>query len=63
MKYRKIKGTSLIVVFIICTVIGILLSTTFIVAANYSATILPRKKDLYEKVKAVPNVDDSYVGE
>lgn len=52
MKTSK-KGASLIVVFIICTVIGILLSTTFIVTANYSSSILPRKKQLYQRVKEV----------
>lgn len=44
------KGTSLIVVFIICTVIGILLATTFFVTSNYSFSIVSRKKKLRKLV-------------
>lgn len=46
MNKKSKKGTSLIVVFIICTVIGILLSTTFLVVSNYGVTIFQRKRQL-----------------
>ena len=45
------KGTSLIVVFIVCTVIAILLSTTFIVVGNYKLSVLYRKQELFRNVK------------
>ena len=49
-KLKAKKGTSLIVVFIICTVIGILLSTTFFVTSNYGISIVSRKKKLRQSV-------------
>lgn len=44
------KGSSLIIVFIICTVIGILLATTFIITGNYSRSILQRRSSLQKEV-------------
>lgn len=52
MKNKSQKGSSLMVVFIICIVIGILLSTTFIVTGNYSRSVMQRKKSLQESVCA-----------
>ena len=49
-KFKVKKGTSLIVVFIICTVIGILLSTTFFVVSNYGVTVIARKVNLQNTV-------------
>lgn len=57
------KGTSLIVVFIICTCIAILLSATFLVTRNYYTSVLSRKKQLYIDVKAVPDVEGEVTGE
>ena len=49
-KLKTKKGTSLIVVFIICTVIGILLATTFFVTRNYGVSVISRKKQLRSEV-------------
>ena len=49
-KLKAQKGTSLIVVFIVCTVIGILLATTFFVTGNYGIAIVSRKAKLRELV-------------
>ena len=62
-KYKSKDGASLIVVFIICTVIAILLSTTFIVTSNYNGSVLLRKKELIQKVKADPNNPEPETGE
>lgn len=58
MKIKSQKGSSLIIVFIICTVIGILLSTTFIVTGNYSRSVMQRKKSLQESVCAKCVIDE-----
>ena len=54
-KLKKQKGTSLIVVFIICTCIAILLFATFLVTKNYYTSVLSRKKDLYRNVQTNEN--------
>ena len=53
------KGTSLIVVFIVCAAIGILLATTFFVTSNYGVAIVSRKKKLREMVCPTCIVDIS----
>lgn len=66
MSKKSQKGTSLIVVFIVCTVISMLLATSFIVLSNYNSSVLLRKKDLYEKVKEnklLPKEETSKEGE
>ena len=66
MSKRSQKGTSLIVVFIVCTVISMLLATSFIVLSNYNSSVLLRKRDLYEKVKEnklLPKEETSEEGE
>lgn len=62
-KSKAKKGTSLIVVFIICTVIGILLATTFFVTSNYGFSIISRKKELRKAVCPTCVVDDVDVTE
>lgn len=57
------KGTSLIIVFIVCTAIAILLSTSFIVIGNYHYSVVSRKRELVKIVSdtgkniSVPEVD------
>lgn len=53
-KLKSQKGTSLIVVFIVCTAIAIIISTTFIVVGNYNLAVFSRKKELYRVVKTAP---------
>ena len=47
---NKQKGSSLMIVFIICTAITILLATTFIVTSNYNKSVYNRKEQLQARV-------------